>query len=284
MNVSLAQNGKQIALIIEAQGENSSNETGDIWLYDISIRTLTQMTFDGLSSLPQLLHDSNRLTYLRYDPSEKMNDLQCLYLDGSQEEEHLARVSKNFWLGYSMKRDLLCALGVVNLPLDDQDIVEMSLPNGAGDHRTVAGDPSWQRGPVLSPDGNWVAYNSHETGTWEVYVKPYPGSGRKTKITDGGGFEPVWHPNDNKLYYRNADEMWMVTYEVKKTFQPAQPQFLFRYHAYGLLGIQTYAVAGDGRFLMIQEDLDASRQINIVSDWFETLRQLIPTGENRTDD
>jgi len=68
----------------------------------------------------------------------------------------------------------------------------------------------------------------------------------------------------------------MVTYEGKNTFEPAPPQFLFRYHAYGFLGIQSYAVARDGRFLMITEELDPSRQIRLVSNWFAELERLVP--------
>ncbi|NQV35325.1 MAG: PD40 domain-containing protein, partial [Phycisphaeraceae bacterium] len=283
-NVNLAPSGKQIAVSIDSQNEDYLGASADVWLYDIPRGTLAQMTFNGLSFRPQWLPDSSQLTYLRYDPGEKMQDLRRLYVDGSQEEDSLARVSEYFWLGYSVNRDLSSVLGVVYLPTNDQDIVEMNLKDEDRSQRTVVGDPSWQRGPALSPDGNWFAYCSHETGTWEVYVKSYPGPGRKTKISGGGGFEPVWDPNGHTLYYRKADEMWMVTYEAEDTFEPAQPQYLFTYHSFGGLEIGTYAAAGDGRFLMIQEDLDSSRQINIVSNWFETLRQLIPTGENRTDD
>ncbi len=278
--LSLAPNGKQIAVSIDSQNKDNPGANADIWLYDIPRGTLTQMTFNGMSVLPKWLPDSKKLAYLRYDPGEKMPDLRCLYVDGSQEEDRFARVPQFFWLGYSINRDLSSVLGVVFLPMNDQDIVEMNLKDKEHSQRTVAGDPSWQRGPVLSPDGNWFAYSSQETGTWEVYVKPYPGPGQKTPISDGGGFAPTWDPNDNKLYYRKADEMWMVAYEPGDTFKPATPQYLFTYHSFGGLEVQTYAAAGDGKFLMIKEDLDSRTRIDIVSNWFEELRRLIPAGEN----
>ena len=179
-----------------------------------------------------------------------------------------------------MKSDLSSVLGVMNMPLDDQDVVEMALPIGEEPERTLASGPRWQRYPVLSPDGNWPAYCSHEDGIWEVYVKPYPGPGRKTKISNAGGINPMWDPNSQKLYYRKADEMWMVAYDAQSAFDKAQPQFLFKYHGYGKLGLQTYAVASDQRFLMIQEDIDPSRQINVVTNWFTVLNEKVPlTGE-----
>ena len=277
--LSLAPNGKQIAVAIDSQNQDYPGVSADIWLYDIPRDTLTQMTFNGMSTIPQWLPESRQLTYLKYDLSKDKPDLKRLYVDG-RKEEHIAPVPEYFMLGYSPKRDQSSVLGILSVPVEDQDIIAMDLNAGNHQQRTVASDPSWQRGPLFSPDEKWFAYCSHETGTWEVYVKPYPGPGGKIKISHDGGFEPVWDPKENKLYYRNSDAFWVVPYEATDTFQPHPPQYLFNFHAFGGVEVHTYAAAGDGRFLMIQEDLDASRQINIVSTWFETLNSLVPAEEN----
>ncbi|MHC4509225.1 MAG: protein kinase domain-containing protein [Planctomycetota bacterium] len=280
--ISLAPGGTQIAVSIDSQYPNP-DISADVWLYDIPRGTLTQLTFNGMSTVPQWLGNSRQLAYLKYDPVEEMHDLLCLHMDGSRDEDLLARVPEFFSSGYSIDKDLTSVLGAVFLPINDQNIVAIDLRNGDRDPRTVAGDASWQRGPVFSPDGRWFAYSSHETGTWEVYVKPFPGSGAKIPISDGGGYEPVWDPHSDKLYYRNADKMWMVTYEAGEKFEPAQPKFLFERHLFGGLTAkqETYCVAKDGRFLMIQEDLSSGTQINVVTNWFEELKRLVPTGKNR---
>jgi serine/threonine protein kinase len=36
-----------------------------------------------------------------------------------------------------------------------------------------------EAGGDFSPDGRWLAYQSTESGRWEVYVTPFPGPGRK---------------------------------------------------------------------------------------------------------
>ena len=278
--VSLAPDGQKIAVSIDSQNRDNPGANADIWLCDLPGGRLTPMTFNGMSILPKWLPDSKTLTYLRYEPGEAMPDLRRLTVDRSRQEDRLASVPEFFWLGYSIKKDLSSVLGVVFVPMNDQDIVDMNLRDEAPSHHTVVGDPSWQRGPVLSPDGNWFAYSSHDAGTWEVYVKPYPGPGGMVPISDGGGFAPTWDPNENKLYYRKADEMWMVTYEPGDTFRLAEPQYLFTYHSFGGLEVQTYAAAGNGKFLMIQEDLDSRTRIDIVSNWFEALKQLVPAGED----
>jgi serine/threonine-protein kinase len=277
--VSLAPNGTNIALSIDSQYPNP-NVSADIWLYDITRGTLTQLTFNGMSTKPQWLGSSSRLTYLKYDPAEDMHDLLCFYTDGSGDEQLLARVPGFFLSGYSIDKDAASVLGPVVLPPNDQNIVAINLKNGDRTEKTVVDDASWQRVPVFSPDGRWFAYSSHETGTWEIYVKPFPGPGAKIKISDGGGYEPRWDPHNSNLYYRNGDEMWMVTYEAGEKFEPAQPKFLFGRHFFGALGGQKYSVGKDRRFLMIQEDLAPGTQINVVVNWFEELKRLMPTGQD----
>jgi serine/threonine-protein kinase len=279
--LSLAPDGTHIALSIESQYPGRFPNS-DIWLYDIPRATLTQLTFNGVSALAQWVGDSRQLTYLEnYDPAEEMFDLLCLYTDGSRDEELLARVPGDFYLGYCINKDVGLVLGPARVPPNNAKIVVMDLKNGDRTEKTVVDDASWQRLPVFSPDDRWFAYSSHETGIWEVYVKPFPGPGPKTKISDGGGYRPQWDLNSKRLYYRNGEEMWMVTYEAGEEFEPAQPKFLFKHHFFrGLVVQNTYSVAKDGRFLMIQEDLAPGTQINVVVNWFEELKRLVPKGKD----
>ena len=47
--------------------------------------------------------------------------------------------------------------------------------------------------PSLSPDGSWLAYASNESGTFEVYVRPFPETAAaKWQVSTAGGTEPIW--------------------------------------------------------------------------------------------
>src|SRR5215213_7694196 len=46
--------------------------------------------------------------------------------------------------------------------------------------------------PRLSPDGNWIAYQSSHGTTTDVHVRPYPGPGGARMISAAGGRQPVW--------------------------------------------------------------------------------------------
>ena len=138
--------------------------------------------------------------------------------------------------------------------------------------------------PVFSPVGNWIAYTSNETGGYEVYVQPYPVTGAKYQISNGGGSEPVWAPDGNELFYRNGDKMMVVTIETNPVFKGGTPRKLFE----GYLGTRDndefrarYDIHPDSdRFLMIkQEEGKRINHINVVLNWFEGLKRNVPGGK-----
>ena len=70
---------------------------------------------------------------------------------------------------------------------------------------------------AISPDGRWVAYTSDESGTMEVYVRPFnPTPGRigdsfsKVVVSAGGGLNPVWSRTTHELFYTGSSERLMM--------------------------------------------------------------------------
>ena len=81
--------------------------------------------------------------------------------------------------------------------------------------------------PRFSPDGRWIAYRSTQSGTPEIYVRPFPaGSGGKWLISTNGGLYAIWSRDGRELFYETADNRIMVVdYTVKgDTFIPGKPR------------------------------------------------------------
>ena len=56
--------------------------------------------------------------------------------------------------------------------------------------------------PALSPDNRWLAYESNESGTVEVYIRPFPDSDSgRWQVSTAGGFAPLWSPDGRELFY-----------------------------------------------------------------------------------
>ena len=63
----------------------------------------------------------------------------------------------------------------------------------------VAGEGN-EVAPRLSPNGQWLAYASDESGQHQVYVRPYPGPGPRVQLSDDGGTQPMWSRNGQRLF------------------------------------------------------------------------------------
>jgi dipeptidyl aminopeptidase/acylaminoacyl peptidase len=169
-----------------------------------------------------------------------------------------------------------------NNPTTGKDIWVLRL----SDHKAepFLRTPFNEGGPVFSPDGHWLAYISDESGRPEIYVKPYPGPGGKWQISTEGGSEPAWNHNGRELFFRSGSKMMAVEVTTLPTFSAGKPKLLFEGQYVpvqaGLMST-AYDVSPDGqRFLMIKagEQAQAPSQINVVLNWFEELKQKVPTG------
>ena len=137
--------------------------------------------------------------------------------------------------------------------------------------------------PAISPDGRWMAYRSEETGRFEVFVGPFPNlEDGKWQISRDGGESPVWGPNGRELFYRslNGQSMMVVKVTTEPTFAAGSPEVLFT-GSYFFGAGRNYDISPNGqRFLMIKEAEEEERQqgqINVVLNWFEELKRLVPT-------
>ena len=124
---------------------------------------------------------------------------------------------------------------------------------------------------------------SNESGRFEIYVQPYPGPGGKWQVSTEGGTEPVWNPNGRELFYRSGDKMMAVDVTTQPSFSVGKPRMLFEgQFEPAPATFPNYDVSSDGqRFLMLkpsEQAASAPTQINVVLNWFEELKQKVPTG------
>jgi Tol biopolymer transport system component len=110
-------------------------------------------------------------------------------------------------------------------------------------------------GPVLSPDGRYVAYSSDETGRSEIYVQAVTDFSHRWQVSTIGGSEPVWAGRGRELFYRSGDAMMVVSVATQPAFSAGAPRILFRGAYLAGDGLTNYDVSPDGRrFLMVRDD------------------------------
>jgi eukaryotic-like serine/threonine-protein kinase len=87
----------------------------------------------------------------------------------------------------------------------------------------------------FSPDGRWIAYVSTESGSTEVYVRPFSpdagasASGPKWLISKGSGLLPRWRADGKQLLYvtQNGFDVMAVDIDTRHGFQAGAPRRLF---------------------------------------------------------
>ncbi|HEX5632426.1 MAG TPA: hypothetical protein VFX50_04330, partial [Gemmatimonadales bacterium] len=77
---------------------------------------------------------------------------------------------------------------------------------GHGPLEPLVASPFQEEFPALAPGDRWLAFVSDQSGTPEVYVRPFGRDGDQVQVSQGGGTEPVWGPDGRELFYRGSDE------------------------------------------------------------------------------
>jgi serine/threonine-protein kinase len=277
----LSPDGRRLAATID---ESDSY----IWLYDFARDTLTRLTFQGNYDLMGAwTPDGKRIAF--DSTREGPQNLFWQMADGSGGIERL-NTSEYPQVPMSWSPDgQVLAFTEIN-PTTGYDIwvLRMGDPSqGSGQVRKAQPflrTPFNEAAPRFSPDGRWLVYASDESGRFEIYVQPYPGPGGKWQISTDGGTEPMWNPNGRELFYRTGDKMVAVDIATESSFSAGKPRMLFELQYVPTPAtLPNYDVSPDGqRFLMlkpVEQAQAAPTQINVVLNWFEELKQKVPTGK-----
>ena len=133
-----------------------------------------------------------------------------------------------------------------------------------------------------------MAYQSDESGQFEIYVRPFPNvEDGRWQVSNAGGTRPLWSRDGRELFYLAGQarvRLMVVPVQTVPTFVPENPQELLEWPYSTLRGDgRPYDVSPDGqRFLAIntvplETDADVlPPQINIVLNWFQELKEKVP--------
>jgi len=269
----ISPDGKQAVFSIHEGGSAHS-----VWIYNFERDSFSRLTFEGTVAGGAVWSPDGKWVTYQSNPDGKRN-LYRQRADRSGQPERLT-TSPNTQMAMSWSPDgQILAFNEAGRPTWSIGI----LPMEEGEPQYILDSSATECCARFSPDGKWLAYVSDELGRDNVYVLPFSGpEGVKFLISgEEGGGEPVWAPDGTELFYRSGNKMMAVSIETKPEFVASRPTVLFEGPYRGLnsqpRGYQYYDISSDGQhFLMVKLGDDTS-QINVVLNWFEELKRLVPT-------
>jgi serine/threonine-protein kinase len=271
----LSPDGRRVAV------EASVGGVAQVVLYDIARDTLARFTFEGsLNNNPIWTPDGRRIAFA--SDRDGRIDIFWQMADGSGGLERLTRTdARSVPFSWSSDGQQLALVEVSGQAAPAIWVLRTTDRSAKPLLRTQAVEDA----PQFSPDGRWLAYTSNESGRREIYVQPYPGPGGKWQISTDGGAEPQWNRNGRELFFRVGEKMMSVEIITQPGFSAGKPRQLFEGHYLATppqFARANYDVSPDGqRFLMLkplEQNQTTPTQINVVLNWTEELKRLVPTG------
>lgn len=170
---------------------------------------------------------------------------------------------------------------VLSQQLKDALLDIETLPAEGGKPGILLATPNIECCSALSPDGRFLAYMSKESGSYEIYVSPFPGPvDKRYRISAEGGFQPLFSRDGRELFYRvlgDRPKLMSVSIETREAFHASTPRPLFDDMFAGRTPISSaqYDISPDGRrFLFLEEPPAAPGPTRLVlmPDWARELR------------
>jgi Tol biopolymer transport system component len=131
--------------------------------------------------------------------------------------------------------------------------------------------------PALSPDGHWLAYQSNESGRYEVYVRPFPDvESGKWAVSTGSGEDPRWSRDGRTLFFISDQKLLSVDVSTDPTFAVRPPQKVIDLGDYQPTGVPfPFDVSPDGRRILFERDARGRTDIVVVQNWLADLEQRV---------
>jgi Tol biopolymer transport system component len=271
-DVRIAPDGRRLAVVVGTAG------SGDVWIFDIERKTFTRLAFDRNAGTPVWSPDSQSVFYASIEAEKDRTTFYRRPVDGSRDREQVGAIEgRAFLLSVDASGKLLQVVKTSKTQGRVSDIVLLNAADGTETPLVATGADEYSGS--TSPDGRWLAYQSNESGRFEIYVRNLSEGGGRWQVSATGGEEPRWSADGRELFFRIDNRFMHADVVSQHPFGANTPTKLFE----GMENLRSdtgnsYDVdPRTGRFVMTRSADPAAApsvtSLNVVLNWFDDLRR-----------
>ena len=266
---SLSPDGRHVTV----KGFEKGIPESDIWILDLAGSIRTRLTYDPRQdSRPIWSSTGQQVTFV----SQRSGgyDIFVRAVDGSGTAEALTANPFKEGPGDWSTDGRFLVFDRVH-PEDGDDIWYLKRKDDGQGFEEIPflQTPFAELNPKLSPDGRFIAYQSDESGRFEIYVKPFPEGDDKWPVSRNGGDDPRWSQDGKELFYVEGATLVSVAVVTDPAFSAGEATSLFSAPSLQNGGYPNYDVSSDGRRFLLVENVEVEPlRIHVVQDWYEEFR------------
>jgi eukaryotic-like serine/threonine-protein kinase len=268
---TISPDGTRVAVEIFAGAQG----IGDIWTFDLARGTSTRLTFGPYSQGAPVWSPDGKMIF--YSSGAGFPHIRAKAADGSTPERVITESNDTVEIPCSFSPDGRYLVYERRFPKSEIGFHIWALPLfGDGKPFPIVQSAFEERYPEVSRDGKWMAYQSNESGRWEIYITAFPGGGAKWQVSSVGGASAKWRKDSKEIFYLDPSDN-LVAVDVNASGSAVQlgtPHTLFQ-----AVGIQReygpYDVSADGKkFLINSGNLkEGSDPFTLVQNWPAELKK-----------
>ena len=259
-SIAISPDAKRAAgLVTDASGS-------DVWVVDLGSGAQTRITYGGMNVSPAWSADGRQIVFATRTAG--VFTMASRRIDDRTEATIGARGGQMFPTSTAADgRIAVTVMGADGIPAGRTAVG--ILDPGANAPRLLTDGPFDESAAVFSPDGQWLALESDESGRTEIVVRDPRNKGGRVAISQEGGSRPRWSADGRAIYFEAGRRLMRAVFDPSSPPKGQRPEIVF-----DRAGARVAAVTPAGRVLVRHQP--APSTAIVILQWLRELRERMP--------
>ena len=234
----------------------------DIWSVDLQRGTKTRLTFGGPTAAPVWSADGAEVLYaVRHGETY---EIWARAASATGDERRVHAVQGRHLFPRSVSR----AGDVAFVQTGGPTRSDVGLLRAGQSTATLIVESAFDDlAPALSPDGSLLAYQTDESGRWEIVLVTLA-DGRRSPVSSGGGVRPFWSVDGATLFFESGDQLMAAAMTGDRAIGAIRPVLR-------LEGGRAAGVHPRGAVLLRRATVPALSSATLTIQWISELRSKL---------